>query len=119
MSAFRRLAAAVSTVARPVVASSWGRRLVGGTLTVITYRGRRSGTVHSLVVGYEHEGDEVRLGVALPDQKRWWRNFTGGGHPLAIRLDGVDRTGHAVARRGDDGLVHLTVQLDPAQGRAR
>lgn len=114
MTPFQRLAAAVATVARPVVASSWGRRLLGGTLAVITYRGRRSGTVRSLVVGYEREGDEVRLGVAFPDRKTWWRNFTGEGHPLTIRLDGVDRTGHAVARRGDDGLVHLTVRLDPA-----
>jgi hypothetical protein len=111
---FQRVAAAVSAVARPVVASSWGRRLVGNTLTVITYRGRRSGTVHSLVVGYEHEGDEVRLGVEFPDKKTWWRNFTGEGHPIAIRVDGVDRTGHAVATRGDDGMVHLTVRLDPA-----
>ncbi len=114
MTTFQRVAAAVGTVARPLVASSWGRRLVGSTVTVVTYRGRRSGEVRSLVVGYQHEGDEVRIGVALPDQKSWWRNFTGEGHPIAIRLDGADRTGHAVARRGDDGLVHLTVQLDPA-----
>jgi hypothetical protein len=113
VSLFQRAAGAVAAVAKPIVASSWGGRLVGGTLTVITYRGRRSGKVVSLVVGYQHEGDEVRIGVELPDRKAWWRNFTGEGHPLAIRLDGVDRTGHAVAQRGDDGLVWLTVHLDP------
>jgi hypothetical protein len=113
MTVFQRVAAAVNTLVTPVVASSWGRRLVGGTLTMVTYRGRRSGKVVSIPVGYEHEGDEVRIGVVMPDKKTWWRNFTGEGHPIAIRLDGVDRTGHAVARRGDDGLAHLTVALHP------
>lgn len=112
MTGFQRLAAAVNTLVRPFVASSLGRRLVGGTLTLVTYRGRRSGKVVTIPVGYVHRGEEVDIGVGMPDQKVWWRNFTGDGHPLAIRLDGVDRTGHAVARRGDDGTVHLTVTLD-------
>ena len=114
MTPLQRIAAAANTLVRPLVASSWGRRIVGGTLTLVTYRGRRSGTVVTLPVGYVHDGDEVSIGVAAPDQKSWWRNFTGDGHPLTIRLDGVDRTGHGVARRGDDGLVHVTVRLDPA-----
>jgi hypothetical protein len=114
VTALQRVAAAVNAVVRPVVASSWGPRLTAGTMTVVTYRGRRSGTVVSLPVGYVHDGDEVRIGVALPDQKSWWRNFTGDGHAISIRLDGADRTGHGVAHRGDDGLVHITVRLDPA-----
>lgn len=113
MTAVQRLAAAANTAVLPFLASSLGHRLVGGSLTVITYRGRRSGRVVSLPVGYRHQGQEVRIGVELPDQKAWWRNFTGDGHPLTIRLDGVDRTGHAVARRGDDGRVGITVTLDP------
>jgi hypothetical protein len=113
VTALQRAAIVLNAVVGPFVASSLGRRLVGGTLTMVTYRGRRSGKVVSIPVGYVHEGDEVEIGVALPDQKSWWRNFTGDGHPIAIRLDGVDRTGHAVARRGDDGLAHITVALDP------
>jgi hypothetical protein len=109
---FQRVAAAANTLVRPVVASSWGRRLVGSSLTLVTYRGRRSGRVVTIPVSYVHDGDEVHIGVAYPDEKSWWRNFTGEGHPISIRLDGVDRTGHAVARRGDDGLVHITVRLD-------
>jgi hypothetical protein len=109
---FQRVAAAANTLVRPLVASSWGRRLVGGTLTLVTYRGRRSGRVMTIPVGYVHDGDEVHIGVAFPDEKSWWRNFTGEGHPISIRLDGVDRTGHAVARRDADGQVHITVGLD-------
>jgi hypothetical protein len=119
VSALQYAAVAVNALVRPFVASPLGRRLVGGTLTMVTYRGRRSGRVVSIPVGYEHDGDEVRIGVALPDQKSWWRNFTGDGHPIAIRLDGVDRTGHAVARRGDDGLAHVTVALDPGPATPR
>jgi hypothetical protein len=114
VTALQRVAAAANTLVQPLVASSWGRRLVGGTLTVVTYRGRRSGTVVSLPVGYVHDGDEVSIGVAQPDQKSWWRNFTGDGHPISIRLDDADRTGHGVARRGDDGQVSIRVRLDPA-----
>jgi hypothetical protein len=114
VTALQRIAAAVNTLVRPLVASSWGHRLVGSTLTLVTYRGRRSGTVVTIPVNYVREGDEVRVGVAAPDQKQWWRNFTGDGHPLSIRLDGVDRTGHGAAHRADDGLVHITVRLDPA-----
>lgn len=114
MTAVQRAAAVMNAVVRPFVASSLGRRLVGGTLTLVTYRGRRTGKVVSIPVGYVHRGDEVLIGVEMPDQKVWWRNFTGDGHPIAIRLDGVDRTGHAVAERADDGQVHITVALDPA-----
>jgi hypothetical protein len=108
----QRVAVAVNTVVRPLVASSWGRRLVGSSLTLVTYRGRRSGRVVTIPVSYAHDGDEVHIGVAYPDEKSWWRNFTGEGHPISIRLDGVDRTGHAAARRGDGGQVHITVALD-------
>ncbi|MCD2194655.1 nitroreductase family deazaflavin-dependent oxidoreductase [Actinomycetospora endophytica] len=114
MTALQRVAIVVNAAVRPFVASPLGRRLVGGTLTLVTYRGRRSGRVVTIPVGYVHDGDEVHIGVELPDQKSWWRNFTGDGHPIAIRLDGVDRTGHAVARRADDGQVHITVALDAA-----
>jgi hypothetical protein len=30
-----------------------------------------------------------------------------------VRLDGVDRPGHGVARRADDGRVTVDVRLDP------
>ena len=112
MGALQRAAAVVNSVVRPVVASSWGGRLVGGALTVVTYRGRRSGQVRSIPVGFVRTGDEVRIGVEFPDQKSWWRNFTGDGSPISIRLDGVDRTGHAVSRRDDGGRVRVTVRLD-------
>ncbi|GAA4927715.1 uncharacterized protein DUF385 [Actinomycetospora succinea] len=113
MSLFQNVAAAVNTVVRPLVTSPrWGS-LVSGWMTVVTYTGRRSGRRFTLPVGYRRHGDEVTIGVEFPDRKSWWRNFTGTGAPLAVRLDGVDRPGHGVARRTGDGRVTIDVHLDP------
>ncbi len=79
----------------------------------ITYIGRRSGRTITLPVGYRVSGDTVTIGVAMPDEKSWWRNFLGNGAPMTIRLD-EERTGHAVATRDDRGRVQVVVQLDPA-----
>ena len=89
----------------------WGG-LVRGNIAAISYTGRKSGRTITLPVGYERAGDTVTIRVLMPDQKAWWRNFLGAGAQLAIELDGVERTGHAVARRGDDGAVSVTVDLD-------
>jgi F420H(2)-dependent quinone reductase len=90
----------------------WGR-LVSGNIAMLTYTGRRSGQTVTLPVAYRRGGDEVIVGVNLPDVKTWWRNFLGDGSPLTLRLDGRDRTGHAVAQRDDAGRVTVTVRLEP------
>jgi hypothetical protein len=89
----------------------WGR-LVGRHIVIITYVGRRSGRTFSTPVGYRRASDEITIGVRFPDAKTWWRNFLGVGGPLALHLDGTDRSGHAVARRDDRGSVIVTVYLD-------
>ena len=85
---------------------------------MVTYTGRRSGRTFSIPVGYTRDGDRVTIRVELAERKNWWRNFTGEGGPLLVRLDGVDREGHAVAARGDRGVT-VSVRLlpgDPATG---
>jgi hypothetical protein len=48
-----------------------------------------------------------------PDNKTWWRNFLGEGGPITLlKLDGADRTGHAVTERDENGRVKVTVELD-------
>ncbi len=101
---------------RAVVAvtnSRWGGFL-RGSITTITYVGRRSGKTISLPIGYRRAGEEITIAIAMPDAKSWWRNFLGQGAPLTIELDGAQRSGHAVAHRDDRGRVSVTVQLDPA-----
>jgi len=87
-------------------------KAVSRHLTVVTYTGRRSGRTFSTPVGYRRAGDTVTIVVALPDSKTWWRNFLGEGGPISLELDGVDRSGHAVAHRDDRGRVRVVVRLD-------
>jgi hypothetical protein len=81
------------------------------SVTMVTYTGRRSGRTFSLPVAYRRRGDEVDIIPNLPDAKTWWRNFVGDGAPMSLTLDGVERTGHAVAHRDGDGRVTVRVRL--------
>jgi F420H(2)-dependent quinone reductase len=89
----------------------WGK-LVRRQIAVLTYTGRRSGRVFSTPLSYQRSGDELRIRVALPDAKSWWRNFQGDGAPLSMRLDGVEHAGQGVARRDERGRVTVVVRLD-------
>ncbi|WP_328649218.1 hypothetical protein OHS58_18795 [Amycolatopsis sp. NBC_00348] len=107
---------AVGGVNRRVLALRSSRRwgaAVRRHLTIVTYTGRRSGRTFSIPVGYRRTGDEVEIGVRIPGRKNWWRNFTGEGGPIAVELDGTDRTGHAIARQDAKGAVTVTVRLEP------
>lgn len=86
-------------------------RLVRQRMTVVTYVGRRSGREFSTPVAYFRTDDGVRIDVMMPDAKNWWRNFTGDGGPLSVRLDDVERTGHATARRLSSRRAVVTVNL--------
>lgn len=85
--------------------------LVRRYLTVVTYVGRRSGRTFSTPVGYRRKGDVVTIDVMLPDAKKWWRNFVGEGGELSLELDGVERVGHAVARRVGKSRAEVVVRL--------
>jgi hypothetical protein len=86
--------------------------VVRRNLVVISYVGRRSGKTFTIPVNYRYVGDEVVIGVGLPDAKNWWRNFLGSGGPIALRLNGTNRAGRAVATRDDQGRVAVTAKLD-------
>jgi hypothetical protein len=87
--------------------------LVRRGLINIRYVGRRSGKTIETPVGYRRTDDRIVINVMSPDAKSWWRNFLGEGGPITLlRLDGADRTGHAVADRDEEGRVKVTVRLD-------
>ncbi|WP_433710881.1 hypothetical protein ACQP2U_32160 [Nocardia sp. CA-084685] len=90
----------------------WIGPRVGRAITEITYVGRRSGNTFSTPVGFRRAGDEITIPVGMPDQKTWWRNFLGAGGPISLKLDGTERSGHAVARRDDKGRVSVIVHLN-------
>jgi hypothetical protein len=98
-------------VAALAASPRWGR-LLRGNIAMLTYVGRRSGRTFTLPVGYRQVGDEIRIGVQMPDAKTWWRNFLGAGGPLTLRLNGADRPGHGVAEKDERNRVTVTVRLD-------
>lgn len=87
-----------------------GKRL-RRNVTILSYTGRRSGREFSIPVAYSRRGDHVEVAANLPDAKTWWRNFLGEGAPLTLTLDGVDRSGHAVAHRDAAGRVTVSIRL--------
>lgn len=99
---------AVTLTTAPVIGGLIRRRIIE-----IRYVGRKSGKTFELPVGYRRSGNVVTIRVSMPDKKNWWRNFLADGGPVTlIGLDGVDRTGHAVATRDADGGVSVAVRLD-------
>lgn len=98
----------VALIDAPVVGSLVRRGMIN-----IRYVGRRSGKTIQTPVGYKRSGDGVVINVMSPDNKTWWRNFLGeGGSITLLKLDGQDRTGHAIASRDDKGRVKVAVALD-------
>ena len=102
---------AMNAVAAKLIDVPLVGNIVGRNLVVISYVGRRSGKTFSIPVNYRRVGDEIVIRVGLPDAKNWWRNFLGDGGPIALRLNGANQTGHAVATRDDRGRVTVTVKL--------
>ena len=109
---FRRVSSAANKVMLPVVRSGPGRRLFGGSMAVVTYTGRRSGREVTFPVNYRRDktSDEIVIGVMASDAKTWWRNFTGDGAPIRLRIGSDDHTGHAHAVRSSGGVsVRVTL----------
>jgi hypothetical protein len=97
----------VALIDAPVVGPLVRRGMIN-----IRYVGRRSGKTIETPVGYRRSGDGIVINVMAPDSKTWWRNFLGEGAPITLlKLDGQDRTGHAIASRDENGRVKVAVQL--------
>ena len=110
---FQRVAGVVNrTVVLPLLRIPGLDGLLGRAFTTVSYTGRKSGKHVTFPVNYVRSGDTVTIGVAMPDRKTWWRNFTGDGAPISVTLDGENRTGHAVASKDSKGSVRVRVTLD-------
>jgi len=111
----RRFWAVWNRTANPVVRlvlRSPLHQLLSRRTALITVTGRRSGREFTFPVGNEHGGDSVRITVGWPEHKRWWRNLTDAGAPVRMRLRGVERFGHAVARGDDRSGVTVEIAFD-------
>ncbi|MEU4314719.1 hypothetical protein [Nocardia sp. NPDC024068] len=86
--------------------------LLGKGFVEIEYVGRRSGRVFRTPVNYLVKGDELVIGVAMPDKKTWWRNFGGDGAPILLHFRDGARRGNAISRQDEKGRVTVRVRLD-------
>lgn len=113
MNLAQRFAAVVKPFTLALLDSPRWSRLVNSWMTVVTYKGRRSGRTFRIPVGYSRQGEVLTIPVEIPDQKNWWRNFVGDGGPIHVRLQGVDRRGHANAGRDHSEKMKVKVALEP------
>lgn len=126
MNTFQRVSAAVNVVVQPLIGAPIVGKLLGRSMTVITYVGRKSGRTFSAPVSYKRKGDHVTIGVAMPDKKSWWRNFYPEQGPIVLQLDGIDRPGEALAHRkgkeftfrSNSRLRTETIETAPAQSHS-
>jgi F420H(2)-dependent quinone reductase len=110
----RALMRAAPLLNAPIAAIATSPRLggiVGRSITVITYTGRRSGHTFSIPVAYRRSGDDIEIAANMPGAKTWWRNFVGDGAPLTLQLDRAEHAAHAVAQRDENGHVIVRVRL--------
>jgi hypothetical protein len=102
----------LNLIVRPWIHSRLGW-IISPFVVLISYEGRRTGKTFSTPVMYKLHGDTVSVRVAMPDSKRWWRNFVGGG-PIRVFMRGRNYVGHAVAVR-DGKSVTVNVTLSAAE----
>lgn len=112
MNTFQRSAAAVNTVVMAVMKLPVLERLLGRSMGILTYTGRKSGRKITLPLAIRHRGDHLKIAVAMPDKKTWWRNFSTEGGRVDVELGGVHYTGVATSTRDDRGRVFVDVALD-------
>jgi deazaflavin-dependent oxidoreductase (nitroreductase family) len=83
--------------------------LLGGSLMVVTYKGRRSGKVYHTPVSCVRDGDTFL--VASFRKRSWWRNLR-GGVPVGIRVRGRDwKTACQVLEDGEGVAANLMLYL--------
>ena len=89
-------------------------RVLSGRLLLLTYRGRVTGRLHTIPVGYARAGDRLTVPIGTAPGKRWWRNVRGGA-PVTVRLRGVDVPATAEAVTDERGAVSVVVTLPPGE----
>ena len=83
--------------------------LLGGSLMVVTYKGRKSGKVYHTPVNCVRDGDTWL--VTSLRRRTWWRNLRGGA-PVTVRVQGRDlKTVCEVLEDGEGVAANLMAYL--------
>ncbi|WP_377449359.1 nitroreductase/quinone reductase family protein [Rhodococcoides fascians] len=87
-------------------------RVLGRSMGILTYTGRKSGKRITLPLAISRKGEHLKVRVAMPDKKNWWRNFVDGGGRVDVDLGGVRYSGLATSTRDDRGRVSVDITVD-------
>ncbi len=94
----------VATVINPLIAAllrSPLHSVLSASSIVLSFKGRKSGKVYTLPVGYyDLQGDSL---VVIP-LHRWWKNLQ-GNVPVTVWLKGRKYSGVANASQGDEATI--------------
>jgi hypothetical protein len=91
--------------------------LLSGNMLVITYTGRKSGTMYRAPVNYMRDGH--RLLTTSYRKRTWWRNLRGGA-PVSLRLQGRDVQASGQALEDETAVAEaLLVYLKPQPKMAK
>ena len=86
-------------------------RLLGASLLLISYRGRKSGKEYTLPVQYAQAGNHIYIVPGLPEQKTWWRNLKGGAQ-VRVTLAGQNLAANARLMEQESEAETLIKGLD-------
>jgi hypothetical protein len=78
--------------------------MIGQGLALLSFTGRRSGTIYTIPVSYQREADIVT--VITKRVRNWWRNFETPA-PVELRLAGKRYSGKAQVTTGDDETLEF------------
>jgi hypothetical protein len=81
-----------NAIMRWAVTTPWVERWVGQGVALLTFPGRRTGTLYEIPVSYHRDGDEVT--IVTKRLRQWWHNFE-TPHGVKLRLAGHDYVGEA------------------------
>jgi hypothetical protein len=114
MTLFQRVANGANKAVFPLLRVPGLAGLLGKSMVVLEYTGRKSGRTIRLPVNYRQKGDTVTVTVAAPGQKSWWKNFSGDGAPITVEYPGGGRRdGQATTRTNDRGWRQVVIDLTP------
>jgi F420H(2)-dependent quinone reductase len=79
-------------------------RLLGRSLVILSYQGRKTGRWHSLPCMYARDRQDLYIVPGQPDRKVWWRNLRQPTR-VRLRLQGRDLTGTATASSDPEAVA--------------
>jgi hypothetical protein len=76
-------------------------KMLSNRFILLSFKGRKSGKIYTILVGYRCEGDVIE--VITP--RGWWKNLRGANTPVMVLLKGQWCHGIAEAFHGDETVA--------------